>query len=674
MAVYVIGRSKQTSSSTETLRRVTKREHCPICNDSDWCEIRSDGAVHCMRTESDRPCEVRMGGWWHNLPTSNAHPVVRTTPTPKPPTPPLAPADQRNAVYQALLDACQLSAPHEAYLLGCGLAQSMPASYATLNGNRDAVAAQLQRAFSGDVLAGVPGLFLHPAGTLGIASSDGLLLAVRDTSGRITRLQSRCEIGDGSKVYRWLSSSNHGGPSSGAVAHYADGPDKRWLWITEGVKKAEVLAQQTGQPAIGLPGHGALTAGLALLDEAIKQFDFAGVKLAFDEDADESTAAAVDKSRQAWIMALAERDLAVRVARWPNAEGKGIDDLLLGGHHPLLEKPHWEFPIEATADPGSADRGVRLTRDQKAARYDHLDNLFWNRDCSDPDQPKKSMLLSQKATLWAAWRFGGFPGEEPAPAPRRVPIAVMETCLGISGETLAANLGSLKAAGLQQYQHHRESNGFTSVSLAALRPLGRNETVPKPERTEQKRRAAAVRRCGSCPHGVLHKQSRTRYVCTECGDVTEETPWVDSESPREQPQWEIPNEAPEEPAENTVPPYKAGGAILSATDPVPAYASTDHSPLIIGSALDYRSAPTQRECSALLDPPTLKDGWQCGRCGGAEGVPNVTGTWCTCSACGISTRADSCIASPASTPLFVDTGGDKEAAARVLAFLTQRRE
>ena len=176
----------------------------PICDDSDWCEIRSDGAVHCMRTESDRACEVRMGGWWHNLPSGNAHTAVRVPAPPKPAAPPLASADQRNAVYQALLDACQLSAPHEAYLLGCGLAQSTPASYATLNGNRDAVAAQLQRTFSGDVLAGVPGLFLHPAGTLGIAFSDGLLLAVRDTSGRVTRLQSRCESGDGSKVYRWL--------------------------------------------------------------------------------------------------------------------------------------------------------------------------------------------------------------------------------------------------------------------------------------------------------------------------------------------------------------------------------------------------------------------------------------------------------------------------------------
>ena len=262
MAVYVIGPSKPTSSSTETLRRVTKREHCPVCDDVDWCEIRSDGAVHCMRAESDRPCEVRMGGWWHNLPSGNAHTAVRVPAPPGPAAPPLASADQRNAVYQTLLDACQLSAPHEAYLLGCGLTQPAPASYATLNGNRDAVAAHLQRTFSGDVLAGVPGLFLHPAGTLGIASSDGLLLAVRDTSGRITRLQSRCESGDGSKVYRWLSSSNHGGPSSGAVAHYADGPDKRWLWITEGVKKAEVTAHTTGQPAIGLPGHGALTAGL----------------------------------------------------------------------------------------------------------------------------------------------------------------------------------------------------------------------------------------------------------------------------------------------------------------------------------------------------------------------------------------------------------------------------
>ena len=45
---------------------VTRREHCPICDRTDWCGVATDGsAAICMRVESGRP--TRNGGWLHRL-------------------------------------------------------------------------------------------------------------------------------------------------------------------------------------------------------------------------------------------------------------------------------------------------------------------------------------------------------------------------------------------------------------------------------------------------------------------------------------------------------------------------------------------------------------------------------------------------------------------------------
>lgn len=49
---------------TSAWRRVTRNDPCPVCAKPDWCGVSGDGAmVHCMRSESDRPCSG--GGWLH---------------------------------------------------------------------------------------------------------------------------------------------------------------------------------------------------------------------------------------------------------------------------------------------------------------------------------------------------------------------------------------------------------------------------------------------------------------------------------------------------------------------------------------------------------------------------------------------------------------------------------
>lgn len=50
----------------ERFHRVSKREHCPICEKSDWCLVSNDGATAiCMRVDNGRPANC--GGWIHIL-------------------------------------------------------------------------------------------------------------------------------------------------------------------------------------------------------------------------------------------------------------------------------------------------------------------------------------------------------------------------------------------------------------------------------------------------------------------------------------------------------------------------------------------------------------------------------------------------------------------------------
>ena len=287
-----------------------------------------------MRVESDTPA-TRMGGWWHHN-ASDAHTSVRTTPpAPKPEPAAMASPEDRDRIYSDLLASCGLSAQHEAYLLSCGIDTRARTSYATLNGRRAAVLKYLSERYSVEQLRGTPGFWFGDQGELRLAAADGLLLAVRDAQGRIARMQCRVEH-NGAKSYLWLSSSKYGGPSSGAIAHVALGRRDNYIYITEGIKKAEVIASRTGYTAIGLPGHASMASGLALLDELIAAGGGPGVIIALDEDNNPDTAALVDKSRNLWITECLRRDLYVKVARWQGQ--KGIDDLLLTGQLPTLTR------------------------------------------------------------------------------------------------------------------------------------------------------------------------------------------------------------------------------------------------------------------------------------------------------------------------------------------------
>ena len=271
-----------------SLRRVNRRDPCPICGDTDWCEIREDGAVHCMRIESDHPCEHRMGGWWHNLPSSGPSTTFAVSSSKSTPAPRVQPPNPaaRDVIYRAILARCPLAERHEEYLRECGLLPSDMSGY----GTSPAEAIEVD-GFSPEVLAAVPGIYLNDRGGLAFNLRPGLLLvAVQDVAGRIVGIQVRKEQGG----YFWLSSSSKGGASSGAPAHVVQ-PDRTHpstVWITEGPKKAHVASLYTHAITIGMAGHSNHAGAIEALQQLMARGTVCAI-IALDEDSDPETVAKV---------------------------------------------------------------------------------------------------------------------------------------------------------------------------------------------------------------------------------------------------------------------------------------------------------------------------------------------------------------------------------------------
>lgn len=323
-------------NSLPMLFRVTKKRPCPVCNRTDWCEVREDGAVHCMREQSTVPSK-RGGGWWHNLPDrvmqqgySDQLPVLPSLTPIAPATgtvPAAASPEDRDHVYRALLEACPLSKEDSAYLDREGIPASVRGLYGTLSRDRRKLARRLQAHYGKELLRTVPGLYEHAEGWISISAGDGLLLAVCDATGYIVGVQCRSTDSSGKKVYRWLSSGAHEGPASGSPAHVAYGADSRVVYITEGQKKAEVVAAVLKTTALGMPGHSTQSDALVQLTALAEQGTLC-VVIALDVDSDPATAARVEESRRRLVTACFALHLAVRVAHWAESAGKGIDDVL----------------------------------------------------------------------------------------------------------------------------------------------------------------------------------------------------------------------------------------------------------------------------------------------------------------------------------------------------------
>ena len=231
---------------------------------------------------------------------------------------PLAPLAVRDQTYRRLMARWGLSAAHRQALRQRGLsdrgmARSLFASVAP--GPAPVQPAQ----------AGVPG-FVRRGAHWYVAGPAGLAIPVRALTGEIQALQIRVDApATGSGKYRWFSTPHQpGGASSEAPIHVARGVDDI-VWITEGPLKAIVAQDRLRHTVLGVPGITAWSGVPAIL-AALRP---ARVILAFDQDADPTTAAQVAHHSARLAQVLTDAGCTVYQAHWRGP--KGLDDALVAG-------------------------------------------------------------------------------------------------------------------------------------------------------------------------------------------------------------------------------------------------------------------------------------------------------------------------------------------------------
>lgn len=325
------------------LSRVNKRQPCSICGKPDWCSISTDGEIAiCMRVSNGSTSDAHNGGYLHILRRDVAISQSKPQPASAPPIPAhshpqpqatnIADIERRHAVYSALLDALVLSPYHVNNLLARGLSEdaitrnlyASVLSYQAIH----AVVNQLAARFN---LSGVPGFYRENGQWQFVGSRwAGFFVPVRDVRERIQAMQFRCD--DGKARYVWVSSKDKpDGASSGAPIHisapYWIGlkPTAR-VWLTEGALKADVIAGQTENAVIAVAGVHAFNQHFAR-DLKSTLPTVSTIAIAFDADSDSNPQVAEALQRAALL--LHAGGFRVQIARWNQAHGKGLDDVIV---------------------------------------------------------------------------------------------------------------------------------------------------------------------------------------------------------------------------------------------------------------------------------------------------------------------------------------------------------
>lgn len=315
---------------------------CPICKKPDHgCSIRDDrGAVYCRTTPSQFVSAT--GLYWHPLTGEAAE--VPPAAIPQPQLSSIADIERRHSVYSAFLDGLTLLPKHRADLGHRGLDDAaieasgiksiptmMEAVYLT-----DSLATQFD-------LARVPG-FYSSGGNWGInirgalTVVGGFYIPIRDHKGRIQALQFRQYDTDKGK-YRWFSSTSlkegikadpESLTSSGSPAHFinvARMRKQRAAVVTEGALKAIVISHFLG---CGVIGFGGLNAPEGFREKLKTELpEIRRLEIAFDADWQNRAKPQIKAALLRLIDELREDGFNVNVRTWNQAEGKGLDDVLL---------------------------------------------------------------------------------------------------------------------------------------------------------------------------------------------------------------------------------------------------------------------------------------------------------------------------------------------------------
>lgn len=310
---------------------------CPICKRPDWCSVSVDGRlVACRRVEQGaaKNKQDKNGSvyYLHRLLQARDDAREPATPGTSGVRHNRAGADTLDAVYSSLLARLTLSEAHRAALRARGLPEEAidAGGYRSLHvRGRARIVAEL-RELHGECVVSVPGVITREREGrryLTLAGAAGLLIPIRDLSGRIVALLSRRDdASDGRGKYRYLSSAMIGGPGPGAPVNVPKGiaGPAEIVRITEGALKADIAHVLSGVPTIGLPGVTSWRPALPIL----RELGTRTVRIAFDADAVDNPAVA--RALDAVVRGLDVEGYAVELERWPVAH-KGIDDALAVG-------------------------------------------------------------------------------------------------------------------------------------------------------------------------------------------------------------------------------------------------------------------------------------------------------------------------------------------------------
>jgi len=246
--------------SATGLKRVTRRDPCPVCGRQKWCSITEDeGMVICMHVSAGSVKPSKNGGFVHVLRERDDWSVVspvRTAPTP----PPFASIEWRHAVYTALLEALPLSEHHADHLVSKRKLSDLTVARNQYATRPDSLLKMFEVARDLAALHDlnhVPGFFQDSFDCWHFMIGEpGFFIPVRDPHGRIQALQIRQDKGP--PRYLWFSSSHQPcGASSGAPVHFA----RPWraasageAIITEGALKADIAAERLDACVVAIAG------------------------------------------------------------------------------------------------------------------------------------------------------------------------------------------------------------------------------------------------------------------------------------------------------------------------------------------------------------------------------------------------------------------------------------
>jgi hypothetical protein len=253
-------------------------------------------------------------------------------------TPNLDECEDRHEIYSLILSKLGLSNTHRESLHLRGLSDTFIDS-ANLRSvdpkTRTGQASKALREWVNDdpgklkAALSVPGIIQYDGRPLQFRSPLGLLIPVRNSSGKIIALRIRLDSSSAGGKYRWISSRRPDdplSPSPGTPCHVPlgiSGPIDT-VRITEGELKAEVAFALSGIPTVSIAGVNTWKQALPLVEK------LQPIRILVSMDADFRTNPAVASAVRGLVTSLSE-SYEVAVETWEAADGKGIDDLLSSG-------------------------------------------------------------------------------------------------------------------------------------------------------------------------------------------------------------------------------------------------------------------------------------------------------------------------------------------------------